>query len=111
MASPARARNGLPSYCNESGPPRIFDQVRDGPERGLHGRLPGRIAGVVMYGTFSNAPMFRSDDRRRIERMQNAESEVRELIGHTQAVIAETESVIRKLDRMHHPVIDWKTLD
>jgi hypothetical protein len=51
----------------------------------------------------------RSDDRRRIERLRNVESDVRDLIGHTLAVIAETESVIRKLDGMDHPVIDRKT--
>jgi hypothetical protein len=34
---------------------------------------------------------------------------LRDLIGHTLAVIAETESVIRKLDGMDHPVIDRKT--
>lgn len=51
----------------------------------------------------------RSDDRCKIERMRNAESEVRELIGQTQAVVADTETVIRKLDNMHHPVIDRKT--
>ena len=51
----------------------------------------------------------RSDDRRTIERMRNAETDLRELIEQTRAVIAETQSVIRKIDRLDRPVIDRKT--
>ena len=39
----------------------------------------------------------RSDDRCKIERMRNAESEVRELIGQTQAVVADTETSFANL--------------
>jgi hypothetical protein len=49
---------------------------------------------------------LRSDDRRKIERMRNAESDIRQLIGRTLTVIAETKSVIRELDAMDCPVID-----
>jgi hypothetical protein len=50
-----------------------------------------------------------SDDRRKIERLRNAETDVRQLIGQTQTVITETETVVRKLNGMLHPVIDRKT--
>jgi hypothetical protein len=41
--------------------------------------------------------------------MRNAESDIRQLIGLTLAVIAETKSFIRELDAMDHPVIDRQT--
>ncbi len=51
-----------------------------------------------------------SADRRKIERMRNAETELRQLIGMTSIVIMETQSLIRELDAMDHPVIDRKDL-
>ena len=53
----------------------------------------------------------RSDDRRKIERMRNAESDIRQLIGHTLAIIAETNSIVRELDAVDYPVIDRKNLN
>jgi hypothetical protein len=41
--------------------------------------------------------------------MRNAESEIRQLIGLTLAVIAETQSIIRELDAMDYPIIDRQT--
>jgi hypothetical protein len=40
--------------------------------------------------------------------MRNAESDIRQLIGLTLAVIAETKSIIRELDAMDYPVIGRK---
>jgi hypothetical protein len=47
----------------------------------------------------------RSEDRRMVERLQNAVSETKQTIVHTQAVIDETRRLIGLLEKMDQPAV------